>query len=339
MPENYDWCQLLGFATIFWVCEAWLFRHRGSFSRLDIGVAACNHTYRPLVFLVCQIGIDKLEIHGKLRVFLTSLSSTLPGTDVVIGVSPLTEVPQRFGSEFNLSVGIAYVNSTVKPADLSNWSSWDVWLFFCLLRSVFYRDYLHRHREIEYVFYCDCDTMILRDPMELTKDDPEVVHIMYDKWPVNKTNDMNFRWIRTCQRLPERAKRKCGLRPWKHKLFDPEIGSQIPYNAGLMFGKVGNVLKIISLVARKFECLGHIHNLADQGILNYLRFSGQLNDTGVKMRAYHVNEELVSCPEFFDKDQASQVWPKVVALHHWNYIPRDVLQVMGPGILALAASR
>lgn len=294
--------------------------------------------HKRLLFIVCAFGREKLEMTKKLRVLLASLSDTLPQASIVIGLSPETIVPDHFGAEFNLSIEFDYVNSTDTPRSLApNHSGWDIWLAMMALRPMFHRDYLIKHPEIDYVFCCDEDTMIVKDPMVLIRD-PETVHLMYDAYPLTKVDDMNFMWLRAWDLLPEDEKRRCGLRPLKHKLTDPEIANEIPLNGGLLFGKATNVLKIVSLMADRFACAEPWGNRADQGLLNYLRFSGELNSTGVNIHGYHLTEELVSCPELMGHAEAYIHGHKIVAMHHWNYVDKARLPLFGKRIASFAAA-
>lgn len=292
--------------------------------------------HKRLLFIVCAFGSEKLEMTKKLRVLLASLSDTLPQASIVIGLSPGTIIPDHFGAEFNLSLEFAFVNSTDTPLTLApKHSRWDIWLAMSALRSMFHRDYLIKHPEVDYVFCCDQDTMILKDPMVLVKD-PETVHIRYDAYPLTKVDDMNFMWLRAWDSLPEDKKMKCGLRPLKHKLTDPEIANEIPLNVGLLFGKAKNILKIVSVMADRFACAEPWGSRGDQGLLNYLRFSGELNSTGVKIHGYHLTEELVSCPELMGHAEAYIHGHKIVAMHHWNYVDKSRLPLFGKRIATLA---
>lgn len=290
---------------------------------------------REIVFFVCMFGVNKFRLTSRLRILLESLSQTMPRATFVVGLSPYTDASSLSHHGFELDIRIGRLKSNVRRSSLRGKTA-DVW---SLLRSSFYRDYLSEHPEIEYVFYCDDDVMILRDPMELIENDPDVVHVMADAYPLTKKDDWNYIWLNAWNHVDDNDKERCNIRRLQYSLDDPIIANQIPLNAGLMCGRAKNVLTINTLLSETIACMKPSGKLTDQGLLNMLWLTGQINATGVKVMAHRITGKLVSCSDFLGHADLYVNADKIVAMHHWQNIEKRKLKLLGERVVKLGKQK
>lgn len=269
---------------------------------------------------------------SRLRVLLTSLSQIIPRATFVVSLSPYTDARELTHHDFDLDIRIGRVKNNLRRKDFHGKPA-DAW---SLLRASFYRDYLSEHPEIEYVFYCDDDVIILRNPMELLENDTDVVHIMSDAFPLLNKEDANYIWLNAWNNIDQRDRDRCNINPLPYSLEDPMLLKRIPLNAGLMCGKAVHVLAINRLLAEKIECMRPSGKLTDQGLLNLLWLNGQLNTTRVRVIAHGITGKLVSCPEFLGTVDLFLNADKIIAMHHWYNLNRARLLFLGERVAAFA---
>ena len=171
--------------------------------------------------------------------------------------------------------------------------------------------------------FSDEDTLILKNPFNLLKSDTEVVHIMYDFVKYSNFKHPNFLWLRSWNQLSYQRKGKCGLKDLKMSIFDKRVNSLHPLNSGLMIGKVKYLLRICELISSIYKCVGMFRNNAEQGLLNYLFISGQLDEIGMKFYSHTVeNGLLISCPNYLSVDEFDNRINsgEIYALHHYHWL-------------------
>lgn len=100
-------------------------------------------------------------------------------------------------------------------------------------------------------------------------------------------------------------------------LDSPMVASKLPLNSGLMIATSDNLMRISHELAR-FRCSADLGLFpAEQGLLNFMDLSGQLNRSGITFRRYDIFSELVSCPNYMTDDEVAN-HVKITALHHYE---------------------
>lgn len=274
-------------------------------------------------FIVCSFGFENIENKGRIKNFLTSLEMSNPKSTVTLGISTFTKVDPLL-MKFDLNINIEpYLNET-RITLLKKYKTPDlVLIFFQSVRYKFYKEYLESHSEAEYVIFCDDDTLILNNPFDLLMKNQNEVHFMYDVFPYSNHEDHNYGWLVSWMKLSNKIKKKCGMSILNISLNSSVINNQIPWNSGLMMGKREHLIKISNLITHSFFCSGLFNSSTEQGLLNYLVLSGDMNKLGIEFHGHTIHDgQFLSCPsllslnDFKRKIRSGEVY----IIHHYQFL-------------------
>lgn len=276
-------------------------------------------------FIICYFGKKELINSNYIKRYLVSLCSTIPKSIVVIAVSIYTSVDPKLFNYYNLELHIErYGNETISSIT-QKYGKASVHYYFSGIRFIFYTKYFSSHPEVEYALFTDVDSLILQDPFELLRNNSYEVHVMYDIYPFSKHDDFNYVWMKAWALLSSSKKSSCGMFILNRSIDCSEIENIIPWNSGLMMGNCKNLLLICNLMATMFSCIGMFDHNAEQGLLNYLRISGQIETLGIRFHAHTVQTgNFVSCPDlitlknFKERIKSNEIY----ILHHYNHLKR-----------------
>lgn len=196
------------------------------------------------------------------------------------------------------------------------------------IRYIHYVHFIEHHPEFHQVMVCDDDTLVLRDPFELLHRDPTRVHMMRDIYPMSVREDGNYIWFHAWEMLDPQTKQKFGLKT-KLAVSESEFDATIPVNSGFVLAVRSEFLKM----ARIMTVFRHLYSygsaLAEQGLINWLIFSGQFKDQSVNLHTYGIMDEIVSCPWLMSKKQLHRHKTIFVIHKPWaarnGWLPREVL--------------
>ena len=286
-----------------------------------------------VTFIVSNFGKKEITNTGYIKRYLSALSSTAPGSKVVIGVCENTVVDNTL---FNYPLNIEpYPCPFALPEEevykIYGKISWYyvpiTTYYYGKVRYSFYKEYLTSHPSDKFFMISDRDALILRNPYELIVTDPDAVHIMEDIYPLSVTSDFNFKWFNAFYRLNSSIKEKC-----KYKDITDLTNQlkKIPLNAGTYLGKRENILIIASMMKEKFDCHGLFELGNDQGMLNYLVLSGAFEGTGLRIKNYPCPSAMISCPDLIPLEKFSKFAKNVYLLHHYYNLNQKYLDVLEP---------
>lgn len=245
-------------------------------------------------FITCSFGFESLNNSVEMYKYLKSLSYYVPGATVVVCISTYTILDPNW---FNLGLKLhieRYNNET--KSSLSHKYSYSYY-YFNGLRYKFYVEYFMSHPEVDYAIFSDFDTLILRNPFELLLEDPDKIHIMEEIFTFAKFGDFNSIWLRAWNSVSQSTKESCGMHKINQSIYSKEIKDQMPWNSGLMVGKVSNLLAVCKILSSYFFCAGMFRNDAEQGLLNYVRLSGQFDELNVKFHPHSIlHGNFISSP-------------------------------------------
>lgn len=276
-------------------------------------------------FIVCSFGHKSLNHSGRIETYLKTLSISIPGANSVICVSQFTIIdPVYF--KYNLKIHIErFGNVTVESMSRKYKNFLD---FFSASRYIFYEKYIHSHPEVKYIFFSDDDSLILKNPFELLKKDPEKVHLMQDPLPFSVYGDCNAFWLRSWNSVSKSKKKSCGMNILNQSLRSASINKAFPWNSGLMMGKSQNLLPICSLIAKFLSCVGMFSYNSEQGLLNYIRFAGHLDKflSNIQTHTYKTGK-FISCPDYipFQNFSTKIKNGEIYVVHHYQYLPKEYI--------------
>lgn len=273
-------------------------------------------------FITCSFGLESLNDSVKIYKYLKSISHYVPGATVVIGVSTYTIINPTW-LDFDLKVHIQRYNNETKSSLSQKYSYF--YYYFNGLRYKFYVQYFMTHPEVIYAIFCDDDSLILRNPFELLKKDPDEIHVMGEIFPFSQFGDFNSIWLRAWNSVSSSTKQLCGMHPINRSLYSKEIKDQIPWNSGLMMGKVSILLTVCKILSSYFFCAGMFRNNAEQGLLNYIRLSGQFDELNIKFHPHSILQgSFISSPYIIPlQDFNEKIANKsLFVLHHYNFLEK-----------------
>lgn len=273
-----------------------------------------------LRFIIGHFGAKEIKSDSLIRKYFQVLDNFVPYANVIFGVSEYTMIDPIVIQHKNITINIVrYGNQTIKTSNF----------FFIGIRNSFYLEYLKNHSEIKYVVISDSDTLFFRDPFPFIDKDPNIVHIMEDIFPFSRIKDGNYIWTNAWACLDKKIKEKCGFKELNKHLLSNEIKNRIPLNSGLLLGNSKNIIKIFELISTRLNCPGQFHNNADQGLLNYLDLSGELNELNISIRRHNIyNGSFLSCPNYLPKMNYIQQVNSLhfIAIHHYQLLNRDYIE-------------
>ena len=279
----------------------------------------------PISYTTLLIGYSEVQNEGVIKNCIKALEQTAPGAKLVIITNYYTDVDASLINDCNLWVSIEYTSINLTRDDVNKLYPYkdNFWTWFGVHRYQIYVDYLEMHQEYEYILFMDADTLILKNPMQLLyRENTNYIHMMNDYWPYRRTSDFNFIWFRDYYKFMESSDRckKCGIKKLPYNLRSPDFIKNYPINAGLMFGKTKEVLKLCRLLGKAGECIGMFPGGCEQSLINYMYYNGMINNTGVVIRTHHMKEgEIISCPEWCSTNtlHMSDQW---FVVHHYKEI-------------------
>ena len=281
-------------------------------------------------FIVCLFGKEKLTINDRIIKYFESIDRFLPKSKIVLAVSEFTIIEPQLIDFKNISITIErYGNITVQEIDKKYNFGGAPYYYYTGIRQTFYNYYLKNHPEIKYVAISDDDTLFIRDPFLLIVEDPNVVHIMEDIFPFSKTNDANYFWTNIWVNLNNSLKIECGINLLNYTLLSNEIKDIIPLNVGMTIGCSKNIIKFSELFSSKFECTGMFPYKQEQGFLNYLYISGQLNELDFQLHRHNIfNGSLISCPNLMPLENYSKQINSdhIIAVHHYQFMKSNYIE-------------
>ena len=292
----------------------------GRITTKNIKTNFCHENNHNLTFLTAYFNHKQVETTGPLRKFLTALSYSVPMANLIIGVSSDTDI-SNFYNNYTLNIKFWKLNDLLPPKVVENLSNGKIhWKFYYAgMRYLFYKRYLQAHPTIKYVMTTDYDNLIFRNPFELFIEEPQYVHVMQDFYPFKKTDDPNTLWFNAYNNLAKDIKVKCHLKPFVNISDFP---SQIPLNSGTLIGKYNNILTICTLMSQSYSCTGIFYNGGEQGLFNYLYYSGAFSDLGIKFKLYSVSSSLSALPNHIPLREFPKIVPKIYTLHHYFCLNR-----------------
>ena len=275
-------------------------------------------------FIVCFLGAEEININHRIRKYFQVLNNFVPYANITFCVSEYTKIDPIFFQYKNLTINIErFGNKTME--DLINKHPYSSRFFFNALRYYFYSQYLKNHPEIKYVVISDDDTLFFRDPFPLIYKDPNVVHLMEDIFPFYIKKDRNYIWTNAWFCLDNKIKEKCGFKQLNKTLLSDEFKNRIPLNSGFLMGSSKNIIKITDLVFIRFFCPGMFRRNAEQGLLNYLDLSGELQELNISIKRHNIyNDSIISCPDQLPiKNYIQQIHSShFIALHHHQFLKK-----------------
>ena len=249
---------------------------------------------QPIAFAVVWIGYPNITNKDRIKRCLVALEQTMPGAKITIITNCYTEVDPSILTDYNLWVNIDYSPNNVTREEVDKLYPYDgnFWTWFGVYRYKFYVDYLEKHSEYENMLFMDVDTLLLKNPMDLIyQENPNYIHMMNDYWKYRRTSDFNFVWFRNYYNFMQNSNRSliCNVPHLNYPLYSKEFLDYYPINAGLMFGKTTEILKLCRLLANVSLCIGMFQGGCEQSLINYVYHNGMINKTGVIIRAHHMN--------------------------------------------------
>ena len=106
-------------------------------------------------------------------------------------------------------------------------------------------------------------------------------------------------------------------------LLSKEIRSLIPLNSGMMIGNSKDIIKLTDLISTRFNCAGMFPYSQEQGLLNYLYLSGEINELGINIHLHSVdNGSLLSCPNHLPIGKYTQRINsnQLISVHHYLFM-------------------
>ena len=289
-----------------------------------------------------SIGKEELLDEGPLNKLLISINQTTPNSQIFILISPYTLVDYDNFSKYSMDIIFERVsnNLTVSEVEKMYHGQFAYKLWFWVHRFEFYVEFFSKHPELENIMLMDEDSLILRDPLEIFKQDPDpfLLHMMYDYLDFSAHQDWNYLWVNGLNNYLDSGNRrqKCGIPHLKHNLHSSYMRKQLPFNCGLIYGKASEILKLSKLVAAASLCVDVFFYVCDQGIFNYLYYSGEIDRIGIKIKGYHMRDcQFISCCEHLTVEctKHSSEW---YVIHHYIYMKYPSL--LTPRIANLTAS-
>ena len=286
-----------------------------------------------LTFLTAYFNHKQVENSGPLRKFLTALSYSVPMANLIIGVNSDTDI-SNFFNNYTLNIEFWELKDLLPSEVVENLSNGKIhWKFYYAgMRYLFYKRFLQARPTIKYVMTTDIDNLIFRNPFELFLQEPQSVHVMQDFYPFKNTKSLNTIWFNAYNNLAKDTKVKCHL-----KLFVniSDFQSQIPLNSGTLIGKYNNILTICILMSQSYNCTGIFYNGGEQGLFNYLYYSGTFSDLGMKFKTYSVSSSMSAEPNFIRLTVFPKIVPKIYTLHHYIYLNRGYRKYLDSRILTI----
>ena len=277
---------------------------------------------KPIAFATVWIGYKQLKNQDRIRKNIVALQQTMPGAKLTIITNCYTEVDPSILTDYNLWITIDYTSINVTREEVNRLYPFhsNFWTWFGVYRYKFYVDYLEKHSEYENMLFMDVDTLILKNPLDiLYQENKNYIHMMYDYYTFRKKDDGNYIWFKNFYEFMQTSNRSkvCNVpKPQYH--YDSETFlNLLPINAGLMFGKTTEILKLCRLLTNASLCINMFKGSCEQALINYLYYNGMINKTGIVIRAHHMNDsKIISCPEWFTESELKQSdnW---YILHHF----------------------
>ena len=272
-----------------------------------------------LLNIVCVFyGYKKIENSDRIKKLLFTLEETLPQSNVYFLIDHYAEIDGSI-QNYNLNIHFEYVNCTFSKEDIKHLydfqDSFKSWIF--TYRYKFYQDFLVSHKDLKYIMFIDSDTLILKDPLPILKEDINSIHVMYDYLPFSIRSHINFQWLNVITKLSNKTKKKCNLLPIQ---YNSKFDMQIPLNSGLILGEYSILIKFLSFFTQKALCINVIPGICDQGLLNYLYYSSDILINNITIHPHSMHEHFfISCPDRFNQNEFnSSISNQWIVLHHYQ---------------------
>ena len=193
--------------------------------------------------------------------------------------------------------------------------------------NTYFIEYLYHQKILdkEYLEW-PCRTNPIDDPESLFYGSDTIEHalmkhdfdrVVYLSADINPTTKYYYNFMQISNRSLI-----CNVPKLQYQIDSEDFLNLYPINAGLMFGKTTEILKLCRLLANVSLCIGMFQGGCEQSLINYVYHNGMINKTGVIIRAHHMNEgQIISCPEWLSESQLRQSdnWYLV---HHFYEISR-----------------
>ena len=284
-----------------------------------------------LTFLTVNFGKNQIENIGYIRKFLTALSYSVPMSNLIIGISPNSNVSSSFN---NIPINIEFLEfKELQPFQdvVELYKGKLHWKYYYAgMRYLFYKKYLQKNTDVKYVMLTDLDNLILKNPFDLFIKEPKLIHVMEDYKKFGSKNDINTKWFNAFNSLSKEIKNKCQMKPIVN---NSQFHSKIPLNAGTLIGKNNFILILCTLMSKAFNCTGVIYNGGEQGLFNYLYYSGKFSDAGLNFKKYSVYSSMLSCPNYLSLDAFAKVAPKLYTIHHYSLLNSKYQKILGTRIV------
>ena len=273
------------------------------------------------IFIVCIFGKNEFKDEGRQRHYLNALEQTMPGATVVFCLSTFTKIDRDIVNHRNISFRFErYGNGETR---LMTNIYYFYHFYFNGLRYAYYEQLLRDHPEVKYVTFSDDDTLFMGNPFSLInkENNTHEVHVMNDDGKFLYKMGPNWVWTGKWSKLSNKTKDRCNIWRMNFPLDSPKIADIEYKNAGLMIGRRDDILNISALMGQSFLCPGMFINNAEQGLLNYLYITGQLNSTGAVIVGHYIRDGvLISCPDHINHNRYKEIMnsSNVIAIHHYQ---------------------
>ena len=288
--------------------------------------------YNKLTFITFRFGQHNMSNIGSMRKFLTALSRAVPYAKVVIGISDYSKISTNFVYPLRIEFFPFAFKLSIKPDQTKPYyGKMYMKIYYSYMGHFFYKKYIEEHSDLDLIMITNDDNLILKDPYDLYIKYPEKIHVMQDI-RILKKKDLNRDWFLAFYYLNESIKRKCNL--FSVKNYD-YVMNQLPLNSGTQIAKANKILKVGTLMSNLFNCIGPVFNGGEQGLMNYLYFSGHFKSLGIDFQFYSNNSTMISCAQHIPLTQFRKIAPNLFTIHHYQKLKQNYLNYLSHSTLEI----
>ena len=287
--------------------------------------------YKPinhkLTFITFTFGEHNISNIGMLRKFLTALSQAVPYAKVIIGISDYSRISTNFIYSLRIEFFPFTFKNSIKIDQIEQYyGRYKKKIYYSYMGHFFYKKYIEDNSDLDSIMITNVDNLILKDPYNLYVKYPDKIHVMQDI-QILKVKYINTIWFLPFYYLNESIKEKCNL--FSVNDFD-YVMNQLPLNSGTLMGKASKILKVVTLMSTQFNCIGPIINGGEQGLMNYLYFSGNFKSLGIDFQLYSNNSTMISMANEIPLSQFRKIAPNIYTMHHYQYLSKKHINYLSP---------